>query len=99
MSARVSEFVCLDRDLVRRLGGRIDTMTFQRELLRASGRVVSAYDTGVTGYDPDPTAAVSRFEDPGLTAMTAPLTSARSPRAHGITPPARRGSRRSPSWP
>jgi carboxypeptidase C (cathepsin A) len=76
LSARVAAFVCLDPDLVRRLAGRIDTMTFQRELLRASGRVVSAYDAGVSSHDPDPTAAVSRFEDPGLTALTAPLTSA-----------------------
>jgi carboxypeptidase C (cathepsin A) len=76
MSARVADFVCLDPALVRRLAGRIDPMTFQREFLRGSGRVTSAYDVGVTGFDPDPTAAVSRFEDPGLTAMTAPLTSA-----------------------
>jgi carboxypeptidase C (cathepsin A) len=76
VSARVADLVCLDPALVRRLAGRIDTGTFQRELLRAEGRVASAYDAGVTGFDPDPTAAVSRFEDPGLTAMTAPLTSA-----------------------
>jgi carboxypeptidase C (cathepsin A) len=38
--------------------------------------VVSAYDTGIAGYDPDPTAAVSRFEDPGLEGFTAPLTTA-----------------------
>jgi carboxypeptidase C (cathepsin A) len=76
VSARVADLVCLDPPLVRRLAGRIDTGTFQRELLRAEGRVASAYDAGVTGFDPDPNAAVSRFEDPGLTAMTAPLTSA-----------------------
>jgi carboxypeptidase C (cathepsin A) len=76
ISARVAGFVCLDPALVRRLAGRVDVATFQRELLRASGQVVSAYDAGVTGRDPDPTAAVSRFEDPGLTALTAPLTSA-----------------------
>jgi carboxypeptidase C (cathepsin A) len=76
LGARVADFVCLDPTLVRRLGGRIDMATFQREFLRGAGRVVSAYDTGVTGQDPDPTAAVSRFEDPGLTALTAPLTSA-----------------------
>ena len=44
--------------------------------LGAPGRVVSAYDTGISGYDPEPTAVLSRFEDPLLTAMTAPLTSA-----------------------
>jgi carboxypeptidase C (cathepsin A) len=76
MSARVASFVCLDPPLIRRLAGRIDMGTFQRELMRTEGRVTSAYDAGVTGFDPDPTAAVSRFEDPGLAAMTAPLTSA-----------------------
>jgi carboxypeptidase C (cathepsin A) len=76
VSARVADLLCLDPALVRRLACRIDTGTFQRELLRGEGRVASAYDAGVTGFDPDPTAAVSRYEDPGLTAMTAPLTSA-----------------------
>ena len=76
ISARVAGFVCLDPALVRRLAGRVDVATFQREFLRASGQVVSAYDAGVTSRDPDPTAAVSRFEDPGLTTLTAPLTSA-----------------------
>ena len=76
ISTRVAGFVCLDPALVRRLAGRVDVATFQREFLRASGQVVSAYDAGVTSRDPDPTAAVSRFEDPGLTTLTAPLTSA-----------------------
>ena len=40
------------------------------------GPVVSAYDTGVSSFDPNPTAAQSRLQDPVLDAMTAPLTSA-----------------------
>ncbi|HEX2724288.1 MAG TPA: peptidase S10, partial [Beijerinckiaceae bacterium] len=76
MSSRVSELVCLDPALVRRIAGRIDVSTFQREFARASGRVVSAYDTAISAQDPDPTAATPRFEDPGLAALTAPLTSA-----------------------
>ncbi|HEY7383257.1 MAG TPA: peptidase S10 [Beijerinckiaceae bacterium] len=76
MSGRVAELVCLDRELVRRVAGRVDVSTFQREFARASGRVVSAYDTAITAQDPDPTAATPRFEDPGLTTLTAPLTSA-----------------------
>lgn len=76
ISRRVAELTGLDPALVLRLAGRIDMSTFQREFERSSGDVVSAYDTGVRGYDPDPTAAFSRFEDPVLTAMTAPLTSA-----------------------
>jgi carboxypeptidase C (cathepsin A) len=76
VGGRVAAFVCLDPALVRRLGGRIDTATFQRELARGSGRVASAYDAGVTSFDPNPTAALGHFEDPVLSAMTAPLTSA-----------------------
>jgi len=76
LGARVSEFTGLDPALVRRLAGRIDTGTFQREIRRQSAEVVSAYDAGVRGADPDPAAGQSRFEDPVLSGMTAPLTSA-----------------------
>ncbi|HEV2558443.1 MAG TPA: peptidase S10 [Microvirga sp.] len=76
VGARVAELTGLDPALVRRLAGRIDTGTFQREFRRQTGQVVSAYDTGISGYDPDPTAAISRFEDPGLEGFTAPLTTA-----------------------
>jgi carboxypeptidase C (cathepsin A) len=76
VSVRVADLTGLDAALVRRLAGRIDMNTFQREFRRRTGQVVSAYDAGVTGYDPDPTAAVSRFEDPGLTGLTAPLGTA-----------------------
>lgn len=78
--ARVSEKVAaitgLDPALVRRMAGRVDMRTFQREFRRDSKEVVSAYDTGVASHDPTPTAGTSRFEDPALTAMSAPLTSA-----------------------
>jgi carboxypeptidase C (cathepsin A) len=76
VSARVAQLTGLDPALVRRVAGRVDMGTFQREFRRATGRVVSAYDTGVSSQDPDPTAAFSRFDDPVLQAMTAPLTSA-----------------------
>ena len=76
LSRRVATLTGLDAALVRRLAGRIDMRTFQREGARASGRVASAYDTGVEGWDPEPNAANPRFEDPLLTGLTAPLTSA-----------------------
>jgi len=50
--------------------------TVQRELRRASSEVVSAYDTNVATADPNPSSQFSRFADPVLDAMTAPLTSA-----------------------
>ncbi|MBA1156653.1 S10 family peptidase [Microvirga mediterraneensis] len=76
ISRRVAEFSGLDPELTRRLAGRIDMRTIQRELRRGSSEVVSAYDTNVAGADPNPTSQSSRFEDPVLDAMTAPLTSA-----------------------
>jgi carboxypeptidase C (cathepsin A) len=76
VSKRVADLTGLDPALVRRLAGRIGAGTFQREIRRDSGEVVSAYDADMTGYDPDPTASYSRFQDPVLTAITAPLTSA-----------------------
>lgn len=76
VNRRVTELTGLDPELVRRRAGRLETGTVQRELGREQGRIVSAYDAGVSAYDPDPTAAFAEGEDPVLTAMTAPLTSA-----------------------
>jgi carboxypeptidase C (cathepsin A) len=76
VSRRVAELSGLDPELTRRLAGRIDMRTVQRELRRGSNEVVSAYDTNVAVADPNPNAYLSRFEDPVLTGMTAPLTSA-----------------------
>ncbi|GJD47934.1 hypothetical protein OPKNFCMD_0647 [Methylobacterium crusticola] len=76
LSEKVAALVGLDAAAVRRQGGRLSAGSFQREIGRGDGRVASAYDTGITGWDPDPTAAQSHFEDPLLSAMQAPLTSA-----------------------
>lgn len=76
LTERVAGLTGLDPDLIRRQAGRISASSFQRESGRDAARVSSAYDTGVTGWDPDPGAAASGFEDPVLTAMQAPLTSA-----------------------
>lgn len=75
VSGRIAALTGIDSALARRMAGRTDMNAFQHAL-GAPGRVVSAYDTGISGYDPEPTAVLSRFEDPLLTAMTAPLTSA-----------------------
>jgi carboxypeptidase C (cathepsin A) len=76
VSQRVAELTGLDPELTRRLAGRIDVRTVQRELRRSNALVVSAYDTNVGSADPNPAASMSRFEDPVLDSMTAPLTSA-----------------------
>jgi len=76
LANRVGALAGLDPDFVRRQAGRLSASGVQREIGRDTGRVASAYDTGVTGWDPDPTALSSGFEDPLLTALQAPLTSA-----------------------
>ncbi|MDJ1159688.1 peptidase S10 [Chelatococcus sp. SYSU_G07232] len=76
MVDRVTAFSGLDRGVVERLAGRIDTGTFVRELHRDKERVASLYDGAVTGFNPNPTAARSSFDDPLLDANVAPLTSA-----------------------
>ena len=74
--SRVQALTGLPREVVERRAGRIDIGTFQREVGRARGRIVSAYDAGISGFDPDPTSGSPEHQDPGLTGMTAPLTSA-----------------------
>ncbi|RFB81492.1 S10 family peptidase [Methylovirgula sp. 4M-Z18] len=76
MVQRVAELTGLDPDLVKRLGGRIDKKTFQREIDRGEGKVVGFYDATVSGYDPEPTSNYNRWLDPTLDALTAPMTSA-----------------------
>ena len=76
MSARVAQLTGLDPALVRRLAGRIDTRTFIRERNRHAGRIASMYDATVTGIDPDPNASSSHYEDPVLSGMRAPLSTA-----------------------
>ncbi len=76
LTDRVAPFTGLDPAFVRAQAGRLSGSSVQREIDRAGGRVASAYDTGITGWDPNPDAAQSSFEDPQLTALQAPLTSA-----------------------
>jgi len=76
LSRRVAELSGLPPDLTRRLAGRIDLRTAQRELRKETSEIVSAYDTNVAAADPNPTSQSQRFPDPVLDAMTAPLSSA-----------------------
>lgn len=76
VSAKVAGFIGLDQAFVRKLAGRVDASTFERERNRAAGRIASAYDSLVTGYDPNPHSATSRYSDPILDALKAPLASA-----------------------
>ncbi|QEL24904.1 peptidase S10 [Bosea sp. F3-2] len=73
---RVSTLTGLDRDLVERRGGKIDSGTFLREAGRKELAVGSPYDGAVAALDPEPDAARSQAPDAVLEAATAPLTSA-----------------------
>ena len=54
MVTRVTELTGLDPALVRRLGGRIDTRTYLREIHRNDSTIGSIYDSNVTAFDPFP---------------------------------------------
>ena len=76
MTPRVAAYTGIDPAEVKKLGARVDTNTFQRELNRGRGRVASAYDPTITAYDPSPNSASGRFADAMLDAIGPPLTSA-----------------------
>ena len=76
VSAKVAALTGLDPALVKRLAGRVDTGTFQRELHRHEGRIGSAYDPNVTALDPYPTSRDSHYSDPVLDDTRAPITTA-----------------------
>ena len=76
ITARVAPLTGLDPALVRRLAGRVDTRTFLRERNRERGLIASMYDATITAIDPDPAASQSHYDDPGLSALRAPLSSA-----------------------
>jgi carboxypeptidase C (cathepsin A) len=76
MATKVTELTGLDPALVRRLGGRIDTETYLREIRRDDGKIASRYDSNVTAWDPFPYASSQRSNDPLLDTLIAPTTSA-----------------------
>ncbi|MBT0670381.1 peptidase S10 [Novosphingobium profundi] len=76
LSARVAELTGLDPALVRRMNGRVDIATYLREIRRSQGLVGSVYDSNFTAYDPFPASADQEYNDPLLTTLIAPTTSA-----------------------
>lgn len=76
LSARVAELTGLDPALVRRMDGRVDIETYLREIRRDQGQIGSVYDSNYTAYDPFPASARPKYEDPLLTTLIAPTTSA-----------------------
>lgn len=78
LGANVSRFTGLERQLVERLGGRVDVRSFIRNRRRGAEQVLSAYDGDVAGFDPSPFSRESDWADPVLDALRAPLGSAMS---------------------
>lgn len=72
----VTELTGLDRTLVERLDGRVDSGTYLREAHRGEREIGSVYDSNVTAFDPFPQSARRRSGDPILNALIAPTTSA-----------------------
>ncbi len=76
LADKVSRYAGLDPAMVRRMGGRVDSRTFLRELYREQGKLASIYDSNVTTWDPYPWSVGQRAGDPILDAIIAPTTSA-----------------------
>ncbi len=76
MLGKVAGYTGLDPKFVTRLGGRLETQAYLREVFRDRGELGSRYDSNVTGYDPFPWAPDQQAGDPILDQIVAPTTSA-----------------------
>ncbi|HUV71017.1 MAG TPA: hypothetical protein VMW15_15255 [Terracidiphilus sp.] len=76
MIARVTEMTGLDPEFVKYSGGRLDTAAYLREVHREKGELGSVYDSNVTSFDPFPFSPDQRANDPILSSIVAPLTTA-----------------------
>jgi carboxypeptidase C (cathepsin A) len=72
----VTRYTGLNRDVVKKMGGRLDVRTVLRELYRDQQRLAWSYDTNVTGWDPSPWAPQGPEGEPILAATVAPTTTA-----------------------
>jgi carboxypeptidase C (cathepsin A) len=76
MIARVTEMTGLDPAFVKYSGGRLETGAYLREVHREQGKLGSVYDSNVTSYDPFPFAPDQEANDPILSSIIAPTTTA-----------------------
>ncbi|WP_394648207.1 S10 family peptidase [uncultured Sphingomonas sp.] len=74
--SNVTRLTGLDPALVQRMGGRVDSRTYLREIHRANGTIGSIYDSNVTAFDPFPWSPRQESNDPLLDTLIAPTTSA-----------------------
>jgi carboxypeptidase C (cathepsin A) len=73
---KVTEMTGLDKEFVKRSGGRLETQAFLREVFREQGKLGSRYDPNVTAWDPFPFDPDQRSNDPILDTIVAPTTMA-----------------------
>ncbi len=73
---RVAALTSLPAATIAKYGGMLDSPGYRREVNREGHKVASAYDASITGLDPEPTSPNSGYQDPFVTALSAPLTSA-----------------------
>ncbi|HEY6488402.1 MAG: peptidase S10 [Terracidiphilus sp.] len=76
MIEHVTELTGLDPAFVKYSGGRIETGAYLREVFREEGKLGSVYDSNVTSFDPFPFAPEQRANDPILSSIIAPMTTA-----------------------
>lgn len=73
---RVSALTGLPATTVSKYGGMLDSPGYRREINQEGHKVASAYDASIRGLDPEPSSPNSGYQDPFITALRAPLTSA-----------------------
>jgi carboxypeptidase C (cathepsin A) len=73
---RVSALTGLPAATVAKYGGMLDSPGYRREINQEGHKVASAYDASIRGLDPEPSSPNSGYQDPFITALRAPLTSA-----------------------
>ncbi|MFM9848367.1 MAG: S10 family peptidase [Hyphomicrobiaceae bacterium] len=73
---RVSALTSLPAATIAKYGGMLDSPGYRREINQEGHKVASAYDASVKGLDPEPGHPSSGYQDPFITALRAPLTSA-----------------------
>ncbi|MGH7088212.1 MAG: S10 family peptidase, partial [Stellaceae bacterium] len=72
----LAQLTGIDEARIARWNGRIPVYAYVRDLHGRQGRIVSRYDAGVSGVDPEPLGERGGGDDPVLDASIAPFTSA-----------------------
>jgi carboxypeptidase C (cathepsin A) len=76
MIQKVTQITGLAPTYVKESGGRLETISYLREVRREQGKIGSIYDSNVTMVDPFPWSPERRANDPILASIIAPTTQA-----------------------